>query len=426
MAMSREKLLIRMYDVGFGDCFLLVVPGTPKRSILVDAGFHAQGKGSFAGTALAEQVILDVTRLTGKKRIDVVIATHRHQDHVFSFNAKVWDELDVGEVWMPWVEDPKNAAARKLWKKQAAFRAQLAAALPGFQLTPEDAREADFLLWNAGVGPGPKGFEAWSNADALERLRHGFASRDLSEPRYLPMTEAFPETFQSEALPGVRVVVLGPSRDPELIAELDPERDGETYRALALRAAEGPARGAIPSPFSEAWTAAAPEDGSLPPLLPEEEERLRALARSADPMFAARALDDMINATSLVFVLQIGRARLLLPGDAEWGTWKRILADDGARALLAGTTFFKIGHHGSHNGTPKSLVEEVLPEGLSAMLSTQKGPGTYRNDIPLDALLKALGKHGVRVVRSDEKGKRLPAGFKREAAGRWVDLTLTC
>lgn len=424
--MSRDKLLIRMYDVGFGDCFLIVVPGNPKRSILVDAGFHAQGKGSFAGTALAEQVIVDVTRLTGKKRIDVVIATHRHQDHVFSFNAKVWDELEVGEVWMPWVEDPKNRAARRLWKKQAAFAAQLAAALPGFQLAPEDAKEAGFLLWNAGHGAGPKGFEAWSNADAMERLRHGFASRDLVEPRYLPTKEAFPETFESAALPGVRVVVLGPPRDAALITELDPERDGETYRALALRAAGGPTEGVIPSPFSEAWTAAPPDDGSPAPLLAEEEERLRALARSVDPMFAARALDDMINATSLVLVLQIGKARLLLPGDAEWGTWKRILADDGARALLAGTTFFKIGHHGSHNGTPKSLVEEVLPEGLSAMLSTQKGPGTYRNDIPLDALLQALARQGVRVVRTDEKAKRLPAGFKRGAEGRFVDLTLTC
>ena len=43
------------------------------------------------------------------------------------------------------------------------------------------------------------------------------------------------------------------------------------------------------------------------------------------PCSRRNKLDDMINSTSLVLVLEIGSARLLLPGDAEWGTWKRIL-----------------------------------------------------------------------------------------------------
>ena len=49
----------------------------------------------------------------------------------------------------------------------------------------------------------------------------------------------------------------------------------------------------------------------------------------------------MIDSTSLVLILEIGSARLLLPGDAEWGTWRRILADDDARALLRGATFLR-------------------------------------------------------------------------------------
>jgi hypothetical protein len=54
---------------------------------------------------------------------------------------------------------------------------------------------------------------------------------------------------------------------------------------------------------------------------------------------------------------------------AEWGTWKRILHDDAARTVVRGATFFKVGHHGSHNATAKTLVEAVLPP-------RSKAPGT--------------------------------------------------
>lgn len=164
----------------------------------------------------------------------------------------------------------------------------------------------------------------------------------------------------------------------------------------------------------------------MPPLEPDEVERLEDLARSADPLFAARALDGMINATSLVLVLQVGKARLLLAGDAEWGTWKVILGDARARALLQGTTFLKVGHHGSHNATPRTLVEELLRSGTRAMISTQEGEGSYRNDIPLKALLGALKERGVITVRSDRPNAELPESFERAEDGSWVELQLPC
>ncbi len=325
-----NALTIRMYNVGFGDCFLLVLPGTPPRTMLVDAGFHSQGKGAFSGNDLAERVIADVTELTGKARIDVIVATHRHQDHVYSFNSAAWNDIEIGEVWMPWVEDRKNAAARKLWKKKHAFAMQLSAALPALGLDATTRKEVEFLLWNAGVGGGEPGFAAWSNEGALDLLHDGFSSRDLDLPRFLPTGDTFPETFATKHLPGVKVHVLGPPRDPDLIAMGNPESDDESYHALALKTAEAAGK-PIPKPFTSAWVART-QKGGAKPLSADEIARLRSLARAVDPLFAAAALDNMINATSLVLVLQIGKARLLLPGDAEWGTWKLILADDKARA----------------------------------------------------------------------------------------------
>ncbi|HKQ26244.1 MAG TPA: MBL fold metallo-hydrolase [Burkholderiales bacterium] len=421
-----KTLHIRMYDVGFGDCFLIALPD--KRTVLVDAGFHSQGKGSFGGNDLVDQIVDDVKDISGEARIDVVIATHRHQDHVYAFNSKKWEDVEVGEVWLPWVEDRSNTKATGLWKKQNRFALQLAAALPGFGLNDADRQDVEFMLWNAGVEmPGFAAAGGWSNAGALDCLHEGFARRDRTRPRFLPEKEVFPESFESPALPGVRVHVLGPPRDPDLIEELDPEADGETYRALALRAAMAGALNGGPSvaaPFGEAWQV--PDDETGFQLESGEIERMVDLAQGADAVLAAEKVDNMINSTSLVLVLQIGKARLLLPGDAEWGTWKRILADSDARTLLRGASFFKVGHHGSHNATSKTLVDKVLPRKIPAMISTQQGPGNYRNNIPLEELMAALEEHEIRYARSDRGNAQLAKGFKKGTSGKWIDLDLPC
>jgi beta-lactamase superfamily II metal-dependent hydrolase len=424
MAMS-NVVHVRMYNVGFGDCFLLTLPG--KRTVLVDAGFHSQGKGAFGGNELAEQIAKDLQGISGEARIDVVIATHRHQDHVYAFNSEKWKDVAIGEVWMPWVEDRANPRAMNLWKKQKKFAMQLAAAVPSFTLSDADQDAVQFMLWNSGIDV--PGFDAggWSNSAALDCLHEGFARRDRARPRFLPEQETFPESFESPVLPGVRVHVLGPPRDPDLIEELDPEADGETYRALALRAAAGGALNgdtSVAPPFGDAWRVPDQEPGFT--LEPIEVQRINDLAQGADAVFAAEKVDGMINSTSLVLVLQIGKARVLLPGDAEWGTWKRILADENARTLVRGATFFKVGHHGSHNATSKTLAEQVLPSKIPAMISTQQGQGTYRHNIPLTRLLTALDDHQIRYVRSDRMDGALPAGFKKGEDAKWVDLVLPC
>jgi len=178
------------------------------------------------------------------------------------------------------------------------------------------------------------------------------------------------------------------------------------------------------APFGDEWRVGDGEPGYR--LDAGEIARLEVLARGADAVMAAQKLDDMINSTSLVLVLQIGKARLLLPGDAEWGTWKLILANEDARALLRGATFFKVGHHGSHNATSKTLVEKILPKNIPAMISTQEGEGNYRNNIPLPDLLDALKASEIRFVRSDKPRGKFSGGFRKGTGGHWIDLDLPC
>ena len=88
-----DHVLIRMYNVGFGDCFLLVFPASDRpRKVLIDCGSHSAGRGPASIQDVCARVLSDVAGDGGVARIDLVIATHRHQDHVFV------DAIDLGGV----------------------------------------------------------------------------------------------------------------------------------------------------------------------------------------------------------------------------------------------------------------------------------------------------------------------------------------
>jgi hypothetical protein len=104
-------------------------------------------------------------------------------------------------------------------------------------------------------------------------------------------------------------------------------------------------------------------------LRPKEIDILRKIG-SGEELAVAVALDKAVNGTNLLLMFQVKKAHLLLSGDAQWGTWHAALEDPQWRELLTKTTFHKVGHHGSHNASPKDLVDNVLGEGVCEMVST--------------------------------------------------------
>src|SRR5690242_7986734 len=94
---------VRMYNVGFGDCFLITVrqDGEPPWRMLVDCGVHPHG----VVTPLAEIVENIVEDLEhdgdGTAHLNVIAATHRHTDHIGGFCEKGWNKVSVDEVWLP-------------------------------------------------------------------------------------------------------------------------------------------------------------------------------------------------------------------------------------------------------------------------------------------------------------------------------------
>ena len=85
---------------------------------------------------------------------------------------------------------------------------------------------------------------------------------------------------------------------------------------------------------------------------------------------AASALEDAINGTKLVLVLEVGDRCLLLPGDAEIGApGGRCSPTPPGATLLARTDLYKVSHHGSYNGTPKPFVDTYLQPDATSLMS---------------------------------------------------------
>ncbi len=397
------KTRVRMYNVGFGDCFLVTFDG-PKREhhMLIDCGRLSGSRTVDDGGADFELVVREMLDSLGpSRRLDVIVMTHRHRDHVHGFSyAQLWKDVTVGEVWMPWVEDPVDPTASGIVERQNRMATT---ALFGLRALRADgdaaADEAIEIAYNS-----------TTNAAAMATLRNF----DGARMRYLPDLGRDPQTLSGSELravlpDGIKIHVLGPSRDPRVIKRLDPPEDKVYHRLLPADteidpdSIEGDRIDTAPKPFHERWQT----DGTRYGLsdVDIEDIRQQAAQASLSPLELTYRIDNAINGTSLVLVIEVGKHKLLFSGDAQWGTWEAILGNDDARRILQGITMFKVGHHGSHNATPKELVEGgFLAARKQALISvdstTHRGGWQF---IPLPSLVDNLAKR-MTVVQSNRAG----------------------
>jgi beta-lactamase superfamily II metal-dependent hydrolase len=428
-----------MYNVGFGDCFLVTVAtgGLPLR-ILFDCGSIA-AEPTVSMDDVLERLFADATdEGADAPRIDVIVGTHRHRDHVSGFAKPGWDRVAVQEVWMPWTEDPKDPLAKDIRERQSrlaqALEASLRSKLAVGGNTPDEIARLTRLQELA--------LNALSNQAAMRTLHEGFAGNPTR--KFLPARDGG-LVLDSPALPDVTVYVLGPSRDKEVIRDMDPPA-GKSYLRLVDSLEPGDA---VPPPFSREWQIdeetwrqasaglaatipnshvaqllglrGAPTDRPDPPQLsPSDRETITELGELDQGV--AVSLDKAVNGTSLMIVLRVGARYLLFPGDAQWGSWQAALSNEATRALLEKTSFYKVGHHGSHNATPVEFVEDVVRQpGLPAMISTR--PIAQWPEIPRQPLIDALTLHGCVCIRSDTPETAAVGAF--HVAGRThVDLDI--
>jgi len=408
--MGADSILVRMYDVGFGDCFFVKinVAGTTCK-MLFDCGSIK------AGSRAMEDVVKDVIEAAKdpdlRSRIDVIVATHRHKDHVSGFASSLWNAVEVKEVWMPWTENPDDSAARNIRDSHSKLAAALASNNP-----------RQTVLWAANNpaqnNPGLEAAaslasNALTNEAAMLTLHEGFAGNPLR--RFFPTGNAKDDIFEAPGFKGVFVHVLGPSRDEKVIRDMDPPA-GQSY--LQLYDGTDSASG-TPEPFREDWWDADPP-GVSNLLSPTDRAIVNSLGADFDFNMAA-ALDKAVNGTSLMLMLGVEGQWLLFPGDAQWGTWQTALENPKWKQLLTKTTFYKIGHHGSHNATPVDFVENTVGNDFWAMASTNHVD--QWPSIPKEELLSALAKKTTKIARSD-KQTEAPAPIFRVVKDQYIETEI--
>ena len=420
-----DHVRIRMYNVGFGDCFLLEFPrseGAPAR-ILVDCGAHGSGypRPGWKPADAAEQIVSDITEDGATPAIDVVVASHRHQDHVSGFAADVWATVTVDQVWLPWTEDPHDPLATDIRNRQSglALDLQLAFTQEVFAQRWEKPEIVDSLRSLAANN--------LTNEPAMRTLHRGF----LGHPDRQYLSAA--SVVSVPSCPELKVHVLGPSRQPAVIRDMDPPR-GEAYLRFQTRPDGGEdvseasvrARSAFPKQFSLAPEQFEADPATGTPLSPEIKDAAAGVMRDED-IAVAVALEKAVNGTSLMLMFEFRDAFLLFPGDAQWGTWDAALTDPITRDLLSRTTFYKVGHHGSHNATPVEFVEQVLDpaEKIWGAAASVHPIGIWP-EIPRGRLLEALASRADRVVRSDQPGAGSEGFVVRGGGTIGVDFHVPC
>lgn len=385
-AVNNRMIRVRMYRVGFGDCFLLSLPADNNEAqnkrfhILVDCGVHGSGN---IGTI--EQAV-DHIFLETSGRLDVIIATHSHQDHISGFSEK-FRQFEIGEVWMPWADNPQDKLAIKWSRKQAALAAQLEEHFAAQEKNGDTAASTPRRSAAAAAIS-----NLTRNKNAMQFLRTGFGVG--AEVKYL---EAGKELKDPAGISGLTVKVLGPPRDEKFLAKMDPPED-QRYLRLDSLGAVGEANRL--EPFPSKWHTTV--DQMLPnaPRLDKADEK--KLEKSlADPSLdsLAFALDHAKNNTSLVTLFIYRGQYLLFPGDAQYGNWKHWLGGEDADDILSRVSFLKVAHHGSHNATPRDALERMTPGGFAAMVATQSVPWDSIPRVPLMKRLDEQTNH--KVVRSD-------------------------
>jgi ribonuclease BN (tRNA processing enzyme) len=407
MASAPGKVTIRSYHVGFGDCFLLSFQyAAGEKHVLIDFGSTGVPKGVALGKRMMD-IALDIKARTNGK-LDAVVATHRHKDHISGFETKA-DGKGTGDVIrslkpdlvvQPWTEDPDLAPDATGPKDGlgAGTGNQVAALAQMHNVADATLRESKATRYFSAAVKEQLSFLGETNINNPSAVKN---LKDMAENDYVYCGK---KTKLANILPGVKIDVLGPPtvKQTEKIKR-QRSNDPDEFWQLQARAMHmaGTAKAAGQALFPRFVR-------SRGPTFPIDTRWLIYHAKTthaAQVLQIVRMLDTAMNNTSVILTFQVGKTSLLFPGDAQIENWQFALEQDKYKELLANVDLYKVGHHGSRNATPKSLW------GMFKNKSTQASAAGR-----LRSLMSTMEhKHGSEVSHTEVPRSTLVSELKRQS-----------
>jgi beta-lactamase superfamily II metal-dependent hydrolase len=328
-----DKLRVRVYNVRFGDAILVSVPDrtpngkTEMRHILIDVGNVLQGTGG--EDTVFKPVVENILRVLEDHPLDLYVMTHEHMDHVqglFYAFQKLNQTIQVRYAWLTASAEGENYYNEHPEAKKKRFEAQkVYQSIAQFLDAASESESTPLALMVKNNNP-------QSTADCVSHLRKlaentAYVHREFELQGHHPFQE-------------VRFQIWAPEENTA-------DYYGK-FQPMALGVVMGPGPKAKPK-LAVPKPPAGVDGGAFYNLVE---------SRSHGYIDNLLTIDRAANNTSVVFCLEWRGWKLLFTGDAEQRSWKMM----DKKGLLQPIHFLKVGHHGSHNGTPPpGLLDKILP-----------------------------------------------------------------